>query len=214
LKKNICSISGQGSSKHERIGDDNYMDNHIKGHVSSGLQSMFSYQPEKEEEVAPESIVQGHFLHPEIGMDSQCEKVFQSIFSSLENDIMVKFLINIDMDEGYEISSMEVFGNKETNDIDEVVYAICPSEAQKDNEEVVVLFKSFENQDFENPSMGALDCEVVHEQELISIYSLESQSGCPQTNFQKFNETTSELFDEQEDNLGAYYMAIIFEYVQ
>jgi hypothetical protein len=43
LKKNICSISGQGSSKHEWSGDDNYMDNHIKGHVSSDLQSMFNY---------------------------------------------------------------------------------------------------------------------------------------------------------------------------
>jgi hypothetical protein len=104
--------------------------------------------------------------------------------------------------------------NKEKNDIDEAVYAIFPSETQKDNEEAMVLFKSFENQGFENPSTGALDCEVVHDQELISIYSLESQSGCPQTNFQKFNETTSELFDEQEDNFGAYYMAVIFEDVQ
>ena len=76
LKKNICSISGQGSSKHEQTGDDNSMENHIKGHVSSDLQSMFNYQPEKEEEVAPESIVQGHFLHLEISMDSQREKVF------------------------------------------------------------------------------------------------------------------------------------------
>jgi len=64
LKKNICSISGQGSSKHEHSGDDNSIDNHIKGHVSSDLQSMFGYQPEKEEEVALESIVKGHFLSP------------------------------------------------------------------------------------------------------------------------------------------------------
>jgi hypothetical protein len=78
-------------------------------------------------------------------MDSQREKVFQSIFSSLENDIVVKFLSNIDMDEDSEIASMEVSNNKETNDIDEAVYAICPSETQKDNENAVVLFKSFEN---------------------------------------------------------------------
>ena len=52
-------------------------------------------------------------------MDSQRENVFQSIFSSLENDIMVKFLRNIDMDEDYEIASMEVSINKKTNDIDE-----------------------------------------------------------------------------------------------
>jgi hypothetical protein len=104
------------------------MDNHIKGHVISDLQSMFNYQPEKDEEVAPESIVQVHFLHPEINMDSQREKVFQSIFSSLENDIVVKFLSNIDMDEDSEIVSMEFSSNKETNDIDEAVYAIFPSE--------------------------------------------------------------------------------------
>jgi hypothetical protein len=41
-------------------------------------------------------------------MDSQREKVFQSVFSSLENDIVVKFLRNIDMDEDSEIASMEV----------------------------------------------------------------------------------------------------------
>jgi hypothetical protein len=58
---------------------------------------------------------------------------------------VVKFLRNIDMDEDSKIASMEVSNNKETNDIDEAVYAICPSETQKDNEEVVVLFKSFEN---------------------------------------------------------------------
>jgi hypothetical protein len=112
LKENICSISGQESSKHERSGDDNIMNNHIKGHVSSNLQSMFSYQPEKEEEVAPESIVQGHFLSPEINIDSRHEKVFQSIFSSLENDVVVQFLNNIDMDEDSETASMEVSNNK------------------------------------------------------------------------------------------------------
>jgi hypothetical protein len=118
LKKNICSISGQESSKHERSGDENIMNNHIKGHVSSDLQSMFSYQPEKEEEVAPKSIVQGHFLSLEINIDSQHEKVFQSIFSSLENDVMVQFSNNINMDEDSETTSMEVSSNKKTNDID------------------------------------------------------------------------------------------------
>jgi hypothetical protein len=76
---------------------------------------------------------------------------------------VVKFLRNIDMDEDSKIASMEVSSNKETNDIDEAVYAIFPSETQKDNEEAVVLFKSFENQGFENPFVGTLDCEVVHE---------------------------------------------------
>jgi hypothetical protein len=78
-------------------------------------------------------------------MDSQREKVFQIIFSSLENEIVVKFLSSIELDEYSKIASMEVSSNKETNDIDEAVYAICPSETQKDNEEAMVLFKSFEN---------------------------------------------------------------------
>jgi hypothetical protein len=58
----------------------------------------------------------------------------------------------------------------------------------------VVLFESFENQGFENPSMETLDCEIVHairfshlqedyKKEFISIYLFEIQSGCPQTNF-------------------------------
>jgi hypothetical protein len=109
------------------------MNDHIKGHVSSNLQSMFSYQLEKEEEVAPKSIVQGHFLSPEINIDSQHEKVFQSIFSSLENDVMVQFLNNIDMDEYFETTSMEVSNNKKPNDIDfrernEAIYATFPLE--------------------------------------------------------------------------------------
>jgi hypothetical protein len=73
--------------------------------------------------------------------------------------------------------------------------------------------------------MRTLDCEIVHdvifshlqeyyEQELISINSFESQNDSPQTNFQKFNETKSELFDEQEDSLDAHNMAVIFEDVQ
>jgi hypothetical protein len=119
---------------------------------------------------------------------------------------------------------------KKTNDIEfqesnKTTYAIFQSEIQKDNEEAVVLFDSFENHGFENASMGTLDCEIVHvvsfshlqedyEQELISINSFESQNDSPQTNFQKFNETKSELFDEQEDSLDAHNMVVIFEDVQ
>ena len=66
------------------------------------------------------------------------------------------------MDEDSEIASMEVSSKEKTNDIDfrersEAVYATFPLEIQKDNEEAVVLFESFKNQGFENPSMGALD---------------------------------------------------------
>jgi hypothetical protein len=115
--------------------------------------------------------------------------------------------------------------NEQTNDIDfqERNKKCMPlfNEIQKDNEEAVVLFDSFENHGFENASMGTLDCEIVHvsfshlqedyEQELISIHSFESQNDSPQANFQKFNETKSELFDEQED---AHNMVVTFEDVQ
>jgi hypothetical protein len=43
------------------------------------------------------------------------------------------------------------------------VYATFQSEIQKDNEETVVLFDSFENHSFENASMGTLDYEIVHD---------------------------------------------------
>jgi hypothetical protein len=105
------------------------------------------------------------------------------------------------------------------------MYATFQSEIQKDNEEAIVLFDSFENHGFENTSMGTLDCEIVHEvsfshlqegyeHEFISIHSFESQNDSPQANFQKFNETKSELFDEQEVSLDAHNMVVIFEYVQ
>jgi hypothetical protein len=93
LKKNICSVPGQEISRHERSGDNNPMNNHIKGHVSSNLQSMFSYQPE--EEVVPEDIVQSHPPSPEINIDFRYDKVFQTGLSSLENDVVVQFLKSI-----------------------------------------------------------------------------------------------------------------------
>jgi hypothetical protein len=45
-------------------------------------------------------------------------------------------------------------------------------------------------------------------------FSFECQNDSPQTNFQKFSETKSKLFDEQEDSLDAHNMVVIFEYVQ
>jgi hypothetical protein len=145
-------------------------------------------------------------------------------------DMVVQILSGLDMDEDSETASIETSNNEQTNDIElqesnKTTYAIFQSEIQKDNEEAVVLFDSFENHGFENASMGTIDCEIVHdvrfshlqeyyEHEIISINSFESQNGSPQTNFQKFNETKSELFDEQEDSLDAHNMAVIFEDVQ
>ena len=42
-------------------------------------------------------------------------------------------------------------------------YAIFQSEIQKDNEEAMLLFDSFENHGFESASMGTLDFEIVHD---------------------------------------------------
>ena len=72
------------------------------------------------------------------------------------------------MDEDSENTSMETSNNEQTNDIDfrernKTVYATFQSEIQKDNEEAVVLFDSFENHGFENTSMVTLDCEIVHD---------------------------------------------------
>jgi hypothetical protein len=131
------------------------------------------------------------------------------------------------MDEDYETASMETSSSEQTSDIDfqesnKTMYATFESEIQKDNEETVVLFDSFENHGFENASMGTLDCEIFHdvifsclqedyEQELIPLHSFESQNDSPQANFQKFNKTKLELFDEQEDSLDTHNMVVIFE---
>jgi hypothetical protein len=178
-----------------------------------------------------EIVVESHFPSPELDedilQDFQQDKVFQGCLSPPMNDMVVQILSGLDMDEDSETASMETSSNEQTNHIElqernKTTYAIFQSEIQKDNEEAVLLFDSFENHGFESASMGTLDCEIVHairfshlqedyEKELISINSFESQNDSPQANFQKFNETKSELFDEQED---AHNMAVTFEDVQ
>jgi hypothetical protein len=130
LKKNVCNVSSQKSSRHDgkykekRSKDFHYASEMItisikkvnnitfdkKGYFSSDLQPMLSYQPEKEEEVAQEIVVQGHFPSPETNMDiQQCfqqDKVFQSCLSSPENDVVVQFLNSLDTDEGFENISL------------------------------------------------------------------------------------------------------------
>jgi hypothetical protein len=187
--------------------------------------------PLVEGEVDQEIVVGSHFPSPEldedIQQDFQQDRVFQGCLSPPMNDMVVQILSGLDMDEDSEIASMETSSNEQTNDIEfqesnKTMYTTFQSEIQKDNEEVVVLFDSFENCGFENASMGTLNCEIVddvsfshlqedYEKELIFIDSFESQNDSPQANFQKFNETKSELFDEQED---AHNMVSIFEGVQ
>jgi hypothetical protein len=121
------------------------------------------------------------------------------------NDVVVQILSGLDMDEGSKTASMETSRSEPTNDIEfqesnKIVYATFQSEIHKDNEESIVLFDSFENNGFENASMGTLDCEIVHavrfshlqkyyEQELIYLHSFESQNDSPQEKFLKVNKT-------------------------
>ena len=72
------------------------------------------------------------------------------------------------MGEDSETASMETSNNEQTNDIElqesnKTTYAIFQSEIQKDNEEAVLLFDSFENNGFESAYMGTLDYEIVHD---------------------------------------------------
>jgi hypothetical protein len=73
--------------------------------------------------------------------------------------------------------------------------------------------------------MRILECEIVqvvnfphlqrdYEHELTCICSFERQSDNHQTNFQKVNKTKPKLFDEQEDSLDTYNLAVISEDVQ
>jgi hypothetical protein len=217
------------------FGDEECMNDEI-------IESLYEYSsqqqivapPLAEDEADQEIVVKIHFPSPEldedIQQDFQQDKVFQSCLSSPVNDVVVQILSGLDMDEDFETASMETSNNERTTDIEfqesnKTVYATFQSEIEKDNEEVVVLFDSFENHGFENASMRTLNCEIVHvvifshlqgdyEHELISIHSFESQNDSPQANFQKVNKTKPELFDEQEDSLDTHNMAVIFEDVQ
>jgi len=84
------------------------------------------------------------------------------------NDVIVKFLSGLDMDEDFETTSMEISNSKQTTTIEFQIsnktgYATFQSEIQKYNEEVVVLFDSFENHGFGNTSMRNLDYDIVHD---------------------------------------------------
>jgi hypothetical protein len=142
-----------------------------------------------EGEVDQEIVVESHFPSPELDEDIQQDKVFQGCLYPPMNDMVVQILSGLDMDEDFENAFMETSSNEQTNDIElqesnKTTYAIFQSEIQKDNEEAIVLFDSFENHCFENASMGTLDCEIVHdvifshlqegyEQEFISVHSFE-----------------------------------------
>jgi hypothetical protein len=169
-------------------------------------------------------------IDEEIRQDFQQDKLFQSCLSSPMNDVIVEFLRGVNKDEDFETTSIEISSSIQTTAMEfqesnKIGYATFQSEIQKGNEKTVVPLDPSANHDFKNASINILDFEIVHniifshlkencDRELISIHSFERQNDSPQMNFQKFNKTKLELFDEQKDNLDAHKMVFIFEYVQ
>jgi hypothetical protein len=184
-----------------------HVDDYMEGYFGSDLQHVLNYQLENENEADQKIVIKGHFPSPELNKDLhqyfQQDKVFQSCLSSPMNEVIVKFLSGLDMDEDFETAFIEISNSEQKSDIEfqesnKTMHVTFQSEIQKDDEEAVVLFDSFENHGFENASMGTLECETVHvvsfphlqeyyEQELTPFHSLVSQSNSPQTNFQKVN---------------------------
>jgi hypothetical protein len=207
---------------------------YMEGYFNSDLQPVLNYQLENEDEVDQEIIVGGYFPSPELNKDLQQnfqqDKVFQSCLSSPMNEVIVKFLSGLDMDEDLETAFIEISNSERKTDIEfqernKTVYVTFQSEIQEDDEEAVVLFDLFENHGFENASMGTLERETVHvvsfphlqeyyEQELTPLHSLVSQSNSPRENFQKVNKPKPELFDEQEDSLDTHNRAVVSKYFQ
>jgi hypothetical protein len=185
-------VISEEDQQHSHALNDHAAD-YLKGYSNSELQPMLNHQLEKEDEVDQEIVVKGHLPSPETNIDIQQyfqqDKVFQSCFSSPENDVVVQFLSGLDMDEDSKTASMETPSNEKTNDIglqesNKTTYAIFQSEIQKDNE------------------------KEYYEQKLISIHSFENQNDNTQGNFHKVNKTKSKPFDVQEDNPDAHSMVV------
>jgi hypothetical protein len=154
------------------FGDEECMNDEI-------IEAFYEYSPQQqivslplvEDEADQEIVAKSHFPSPEldenIQQDFQQDKVFQSCLSSPVNDVVVQIISGLNMDEGSKTASMETSSSEQTNYIEfqesnKTVYATFQSEIQKDNEEAMTLFDSFENHGFENASMGNIECEIVH----------------------------------------------------
>jgi hypothetical protein len=91
-------------------------DHYLEGYFNSEFQSKLSHQIK--EEVDQEIFIKCIFLSPRTNADVQQyfqqDKVFQGCLSSLENDVVILFLNNLDMDENFEISPMKTPNNEET----------------------------------------------------------------------------------------------------
>jgi hypothetical protein len=87
-----------------------------KGISIQEFQSELNHQIK--EEVDQEIFIKGLFLSPRTNADVQQyyqqDKVFQGCLSSPENDVVILFLNNLDMDEDFEISHMKTPNNEET----------------------------------------------------------------------------------------------------
>ena len=108
------------------------------------IEALYGYSSQKqivspplvEGEADQEIFVESHFPSPELDEDIQQDKVFQGCLSPPMNDMVVQILSGLDMDEDYEIASIETSSNEQTNDIElqesnKTTYAIFQSEIQK-----------------------------------------------------------------------------------
>jgi hypothetical protein len=88
----------------------------LEGYFNSEFQSVLNHQIK--EEADQEILIEGLFLSPRTNADVQQyyqqDKVFQGFLSSPENDVVILFLNNLDVDEDFEISPMETLNDEET----------------------------------------------------------------------------------------------------
>jgi hypothetical protein len=91
-------------------------DHYLEGFFNSKFQSELNHQIK--EEVNQEIFIKGIFLSPRTNADVQQyypqDKVFQGCLSSLENDVVILFLNNLDMDKDFENSHMKTPNSGET----------------------------------------------------------------------------------------------------
>jgi len=86
---------------------------YMEGYFGSYLQPVLSYQLENEDEVDQEIVIKGHFPSPKLNKYLQQDKVFQSCLSSPMNEVIVKFLSGLDMDEDLETAFIEISNSEQ-----------------------------------------------------------------------------------------------------
>ena len=93
-----------------------FQNHYLEGYFNSEFQYVLNHQIK--EEADQEILIEGLFLSPRtnayVQQYYQQDKVFQGFLSSPENDVVILFLNNLDVDEDFEISPMETLNDEET----------------------------------------------------------------------------------------------------